>query len=196
MAQSRLLYFILCAGLLVASCSEGDFSDDVADAGLQPQLGQDELLDFDQAPPFQAALIEGGVTFSEYEEAFFAVVQCARERGIPVDDPVLAPDGLQYTTNFYAPPGSEGDAGLALASDVWVGCEVDFISFVAPKYIEGLILAEERQADELTAVRSCLSGNGLDIDEEADREDIRDAVAPVPEIASLCVPPGFLDEAD
>lgn len=174
---------VICLAIVAAACGTDD-TDALADP---PRDRREELVSFENAPPFQERLIaDGRVSFSEYEEAFFAAVQCTSDAGVAVDPPQLSPDGIQYATTFDNVPVDGRQAG-----EIWEECHREYLELVELMYIDSVAPTLEEQLAQLQEIADCLGDLGLTVGNPTSPSDLVVTANVMPESKELCFPPSF-----
>lgn len=164
-----LLMGLLC--MVLAGCASVTPSSDGSSSGFEYMITEAKK---GGADPTQIAILEKGeVSYSDYEAAVNRSLQCMRDAGISVIDPV--PDtssGIIFLNYSWSPdlPGMTQDQGTALGTDClnrysfWV----EVLYQVQPSSVE----AEEQYFDQYRdAVVQCIRTNGGTVRDDATRDE-------------------------
>lgn len=174
-------------GVLLVSCKSDDPSDAPAsvstsrvDQGAVVQLSASEVRDIQSnASVFQYDLMrDGTLTFSKYEKAFFAMVECVEAAGLTLAErPQLTADENYYLLIWYRDQ-AEIETGQPKADR----CRLEYFEYVNRTWAR----ADPRRFESLYAsaradLVACAREAGLDLAENATDDDLhvyRDAVDP------------------
>jgi hypothetical protein len=122
---------------------------------------------------------DGRLTFSEYEQAFFAMVQCVEEAGLTVlETPQVSADEAYYLAIWY-PDRQSLDTGQPAADR----CRLEDFEFVDRVWAQrdpGKY--ETIYATALAGLAGCVRDRGLALPEQPELDDLhryRDAFDPV-----------------
>jgi hypothetical protein len=134
--KTARLILLIAIGLLLAACNST--SDDVPSLAATPTAVVEDEIPDDEA-------------------AVMAFVQCMRDEGIELKDPVVDSDG-----NVQPPEVVEG---VELTREEWAAPYE-----VCGHYIEGTSFGREREdtsarGDQFVKIANCLSEKGYDVDE-------------------------------
>lgn len=101
-AVALLRVTLVATACLVAACSNEGFD-------TSTRMGRVFAEAWDDASPYERdALIDGTLTFGEYEGAVLAAVACARDAGAEIDGPYERADGSGLTYDYLGDYG-DGD---------------------------------------------------------------------------------------
>jgi len=112
-------------------------------------------------------LADGTVTFDEYERAVLETISCTRAAGVDVGDLQLDDSGIFYDYRIY-PRNMSDDEALAIHDE----CYSKNLSVVNLVWAEQNELSGTQREAELARVKSCLRDAGVDVDDDANAEDL------------------------
>jgi hypothetical protein len=165
----------LLGGVLVSCSSGGD-----AAPSNRPTVDPALILTSGNNEPSERQLemlADGEVTFQEYEEAFFAYVQCADDAGIGLrSEPQLDAHGLKYSATFRgAPDIAQAEANLQKLST----CEEIHLLSVLRLWDETNRPSEALLQEAEAAATACVAEGGVEIPPHLSFNDFGTLVAAV-----------------
>jgi len=108
---------VLAFAVVAAGCGGGsDAADDVA-------------ARYPSASEYQLELLEGGVTWAEYEKAAIDMVACMKDQGVAVTGPTPSGNGFSWNVTLGV---SEVD--VARVEAISVECEEEYFGVVSHVY--------------------------------------------------------------
>lgn len=176
---------VAAAVAMLVSCRSEEPSGADGDTGVNVdttvKLTQSEVLDIRRtSSEFQVGLLQDGLlTFSEYEEAFLAMVQCVEAAGLTlVERPQLTAEEKYYLLLWYRDRQEmERDQPKADA------CRAEYFESIDRTWARRDPSAYASiYASALEALKACLSEAGSDLPEKPSLDDLhvlRDAFDPV-----------------
>lgn len=142
-----------------------------------------------------AVLADGVVSFSEYQAAVFAAVQCWKNEGLAVDGygnipgPVLTARGL-YQYIQVPPTGmTKADQAAKIAK-----CNIQYVSVLQPLWTDHVAPSQQDVQAARDALGACLREKGYEVPAHPTREDFLGIVFPdgtPADGAQVEFPPGF-----
>lgn len=186
---SALLATITVAALSACAPTEEEH-------GEEPVLQIQDLVE--DTSEFQAALIEDGeVTPAEYEQALLAWQACVAEAGATPGE-IYAIGNEELTFDFEITAANENAMqDIQDAADL---CLPEYFTEVSTVWaFQQLLTPAERSRMEPDVVE-CLQDAGFDLDDDADLDDIEDALSSTSEASSMATPcyekfPGYFSVA-
>lgn len=162
----------------------------------EPVLHIEELVE--ETTEFQAALIEDGeVTSAEYEKALLAWQECVAEAGATPGE-IYSIGNEELTFDFEITAANEkAMQDIQDAADL---CLPKYFTEVSTVWaFQKLLTPAERSRMEPDVVE-CLQNAGFDLADDADIEDIKDALSSTSEASSMATPcyekfPGYFTVA-
>lgn len=117
---------------------------------------------------FEAALLEGGLTFEEYETAFFAFVECAEGFGYKLQsDPVLTSrKNYEYQLGRKLPDG-ESEQQRQDARAGFEACRVRYFDAVQRQWVIQTAMNEAELQEARDHLGACLRAAGYDAPESS-----------------------------
>jgi len=181
------LWCVVAVAMLVSCRSEGPSGadGDTLSSGVYVdttvKLTQSEVLEIQRtSSEFQAGLLQDGLlTFSEYEEAFLAMVQCVEAAGLTLAErPQLTAEENYYLLLWYRDlQEMERDQPKADA------CRAEYFESIDRTWARRDPSAYASiYASALEALKACLSEAGADLPDKPSLDDLhvlRDAFDPV-----------------
>lgn len=134
-----------------------------------------------EAPPtpqdFEAALLEGGLTFEEYEEAFFAFVGCIDEEGWSlVGEPTLT-SRLSYDYDLVS--SVRETAGPEARDQALAGlerCRTEYFDAVQRQWAIQTAMTETEAQEARDHLGACMRAVGYDLPEHPAQDDWNDYI--------------------
>ncbi len=165
---------LISALALLWSCSGGS---------AEPVRGEVIAPD---VPEFQARLIEGGVTFSEYESAVLTAMSCLNDAGIDVEGPHLEQGGRFLSFDFGIFPEGTPDSEVEAASQAMSRCEDEYLTYVVDAYTKENQPSEAEVAERERLRRECAADLGFDISGDSPDSALYDLLLSYPDV-SVCL---------
>lgn len=163
----RTLILLGAVASLVAACTGGDDDAEPGDPAVDPS----DITTSGFADPSSRQLemiADGEVTFEEYEEAFFAYIQCALDAGIRIrEEPRLDAHGQYYSASFSMGAGAEYETNR-LNLDT---CQDRHLLSVLVLYADTTRPSESVLQKANEAVVSCLATNGIEMPSHLSLDD-------------------------
>lgn len=171
-ALKRRLFTGVCVlAFIVAACGSGSDVRTVTAAGIPLQ----SLSKFQQE-----IFADGEVTFSEYESAMIATVECLLEAGVPAKGPILESNNT-YSFITSTPQGMTDEQMIAHVQK----CEDEYSSVVQLGWADTLAPSAEEEREFYEGVATCLNRRGIPV--ESARPDVLAAArGSNPEIYDSC----------
>ncbi len=159
----------------------------------EPATGSSLVMNGVEIPPtlsdissFQQDLLEDGdLTFSEYERAVFATVDCLVSEGFDVSGVRLSPfDGDTYEFSYSVPGKSLPDAARVAADR----CFLEYLDTVDLVWAGVNRSTESELAEQDLRLRQCLSDlSGIAAESLRDAEQLREVLVRTGEEGAMCV---------
>jgi len=157
---------------MLSACSEGSGSS------------EDVAAQYPNASEYQLELLEGGVTWAEYERAVIDMLACIEDQGVPTVGPYESGSGLDYEIGSVDMTAS--DAEFERVSQVHDECYEEHFSVVNDAYYEGIAPSEEEYLEIERNRRACARELGFDAPDDMSREDFYDIVAENVDKLNMC----------
>jgi hypothetical protein len=153
----RRWWFPALLVVLATGCG-GDSSD----------TGDDVAVQYPNATEYQLELLEGGVTWAEYEKAAIDMVACMKDHGVAASGPSRSGNAVSIDVAF---PRGASEAEVERVEAISAECEEEYFDVVSSVWNMSVMPTEEELAERERNRRACARELGFDTPDDMPNDE-------------------------